>query len=99
MNFYIKNKCPTTAEAWIEDFCPKEIDWIVVCNSELIIAGNKCLIDTIETNLKYRRKGYATMLINELQSRFDEVEPIGIVPESRGFWDKLDMEDGLGGDL
>lgn len=46
--------------------------------------------------IKYRKKGYATKIVKELQSRFKTVAPIGVIPSSQKFWDKFNMNDALG---
>lgn len=94
MNFYIKKRRDNTAEAWIEDW--GKYDWELRCEAKLIIFGDKCLIDAITTDPKHRRKGYATALVKNLQERFSEVAPIGVVPTAQGFWDKFGMVDAMG---
>ena len=96
MRFFIKNKGGNKAEAWIEDFIQSEMDWTVVSVANLIVTNDQCLIDTIDTDPKYRRKGYASTIVKELQARFTEVAPIGVIPTSQGFWDKFGMVDALG---
>tara|TARA_R100000951_G_scaffold7705_1_gene7194 strand:- start:7454 stop:7756 length:303 start_codon:yes stop_codon:yes gene_type:complete len=97
MNFYYKPKGGNDAVAWVEDFCDKKMDYIVVAEAKLIIAGNdRCLIDTIDTDPNHRRKGYASEIVEHLASIFTEVAPIGIVPTAQAFWDKHGMEDALG---
>lgn len=96
MRFFIKNKGNGKAEAWIEDFIQKEMDWTVVAVANLIISGDQCLIDTIDTDPKYRRKGYASAIVKELLNRFGEVAPIGVIPTAQPFWDKFGMVDALG---
>ena len=96
MRFFIKNKGGSKAEAWIEDWLPKSIDWEVVAVATLIVTKDQCLIDTIDTDPKYRRRGYASAIVKELQQRFTEVAPIGVVPTTQGFWDKFGMVDALG---
>lgn len=86
------------ADAWLEAYDPTENDWCVVCEAYLILIGDKCLIDNIDTPKKYRRQGFATYLVQELQNRFENVMPIGIKStiEAIGFWKSLNLEDGLG---
>ncbi len=97
MNFYFKETTRGLhAEAWVEVFCDKELDWRVTCEAKLLLRGDTVLIDAIETKPQYRKKGYATKIINELKIRFNKVEPIGILPQSKDFWDKLGMVDALG---
>lgn len=88
-NFYLKFN-GKTYDAWIED------SESVKCEASCFINGDECLIDTIETREKFKGQGYATALVNELKKRFDKVQPIGIIPSAKPFWDKLGMEDGLG---
>lgn len=95
---FIKNR-GKFVEAWIEAWDNSKMDWTVVCEAQLLLAGNNCLIDTIDTKVKFRRKGYATKLVKELQTRFETVSPIGITASSRGFWDKLNMSDALGEEI
>ena len=96
MKFFLKNCGNNTGEAFIEEWCVD--DWDTVCISKVIFVGDECLVDTIDTPKQYRRKGYASQLVKELQARFKEVKPIGITSseEARGFWDRLGMEDGMG---
>ena len=97
MSFYFKKKGGNDAEAWVEIFCHNKMNYIVVAEAKLIISGTAlCLIDTIDTDPNHRRKGYASEIIENLASIFDEVAPIGIVPDAQGFWDKHGMEDALG---
>jgi hypothetical protein len=90
MRFYIKHKGDNSFEAWIEE------GFEVVCEAKLITSSDLCLIDTIETKIEHRNKGYATKLIKELQNRFKKVEPIGIESQAKDFWNKLEMYDALG---
>lgn len=76
--------------------CWMEIGFEVVAEASLIIAGDSILIDTIETSPIHRNKGYARQIIERLQTISRDVRPIGILPQSRGFWNKLNMTDGLG---
>ncbi len=96
MNFYCKRLGGYEAEAWVEDFIHEEMDWQVVSYAKLILVGDKCLIDTIDTPPKYRRRGYATKIVNELLNTFKEIEPIGIVSNAQDFWNNFNMKDGLG---
>lgn len=96
MNFYIKSQGGFAAEAWVEEFIQGELDWKVVSYCKLILRNDDCLIDDIRTPYPFRKKGYATKIVNELLKRFNKVEPIGILSESQGFWDKFNMVDALG---
>lgn len=78
-------------EAWVETW--HEGDWKVICEAKLIFAGSAtCLIDDLVTIPSFRRKGYATKLVKELQKRFPVVGPISIQPNAKPFWDRLSMK-------
>ncbi len=96
MRIFIKDMGGNIGEAWVEDWLPKADDFEITCRAKLLFMGKNCLIDTIDTPIKFRKKGYATALVKELQKYFDKVEPIGVRLESKGFWDKLGLEDALG---
>src|SRR5271166_4735929 len=99
MNFHIKDKGANRAEAWIEECIGN--DWKVVCDAYLFTAENKIMVDDIVTSPEFRRQGYATKLIEKLQSTGKEVFPIGIKnkPDAQGFWKSLNMIDGLGEEM
>jgi len=87
------------AEAWIEDYIPALQDWLLVCDSYLILSDkNEILVDEITTHHNFRRLGYGTRLIEEIQAKGFKVVPIGIknTTEAQLFWKSLGMEDGLG---
>lgn len=91
MRFYIKDRGGNHAEAWIEDWER------VYCSAKLIVSGkDQCLVDEIETKVEYRRQGMAARLLENLESIFAKVSPIGIVDNSKEFWEKLGYEDALG---
>lgn len=94
--FFIKNLGGFNSEAWIEDWQHEESEWAVVSSAKLLITDDGCLIDTIETPIKFQRKGYASAIVNGLKEHFKKVEPIGVEPQSKDFWDKLGMSDALG---
>lgn len=97
MNFYIKKLDSLNAEAWVEDFISNEMGWKVTSIAKLILRGDdQCLIDSIKTPFPFRKKGYATKIVNSLLERFKSVEPIGVLHKSQGFWDKFNMKDALG---
>jgi len=98
MNIHIKNLGAGKAEAFLEVWDNQLNDLRTACVARLLIVGDKCLIDTIDTGPTFRRKGYASALVKELQNRFNKVAPIGIenTVEAQGFWEKLGMEDALG---
>lgn len=93
---FVKNTGENKGEAWVEAWLDGATDWEVVCRSKVMFMGNKVLVDTLDTPVKYRRKGFATELVKYLQANFEEVTPIGITTEGKPFWDKLGMTDGLG---
>lgn len=89
----IKSKGGIHAEAYII------IGDILACYAKLMITGmDQCLIDTIDTDIAYRRQGLATEIVRTLQSKFSSVVPIGITQDevSLGFWASLNLTDGLG---
>lgn len=96
MRVHQKNKGNNKFEIWIEDFDQDHMDWVVVSEAKCMIAGNQCLIDTIDTYPKYRNKGYAKKIVETLKTQFKEVSPIGIEPSAVRFWERLGMEDALG---
>ena len=97
MNFYFKSLGGPNAEAWVEDFISSQCDWQVVSYAKIILQGDTaCFIDDIRTPFPYRKKGYASKIVNSLLERFETVEPIGVLPESKGFWDRFNMTDALG---
>ena len=96
MRVFIKNLGDLKGEAWVEFWDSAQDEWEIGCRAKLMFMGKKVLIDDIETPIKYRRRGYATGIINELKKEFTEVVPIGIKPTSKEFWEKRGMKDGLG---
>lgn len=96
MRVFVKDRGNFKIEAWVEEWSSEKDDFVVVSEAECLIAGNKCLIDTIRTPAKYRNKGYATAIIKELQKYFNEVAPISVLPNAVDFWKKFKMEDALG---
>ena len=93
---FIKNTGGHKGEAWLEFWDSSQNEWEIGCRAKLLFMGKKCLIDTLDTPFKFRKRGYATQVVKELRSKFDEVEPIGVTASARGFWDRLGMRDGLG---
>jgi GNAT superfamily N-acetyltransferase len=93
---YFKSKGDQKAECWVEEWIKD--DWKVVAESRLITGGGQILIDHILTWPEYRRKGYATQIVEHLKSTGQKVVPIGILnnDDSLAFWVKMGMEDGLG---
>ena len=96
MRVFIRDAGGMKVEAWVEDWIPGTSDFQVVSKAKCIVMGKKCLIDTLDTPVKFQKKGYATAIVKELQKYFDEVAPIGIVPSAVGFWAKFNMTDALG---
>ena len=96
--FYIKSKGGNKGQIWMEGWVGEPRKQQTLCEAEYIMFGDKCLIDTIDTPITYRRKGYATQIVKELQREFKEVAPIGIqnTNHATGFWASLGMEDALG---
>jgi GNAT superfamily N-acetyltransferase len=96
MRVFIKDVGGNKIQAWVEDWDQKQDEWETVSQANCIVMGKKCMVDTIDTPPKYRKKGYATAIIRELQKYFSEVAPIGVTASGRRFWDKLGMKDALG---
>jgi hypothetical protein len=93
---FIKNTGDMKGEAWLEFWDTSQNEWEIGCRAKLMFMGKKCLVDTLDTPVKFRKRGYASQVIKELQSHFDEVEPIGVTDAAKGFWAKFGMKDGLG---
>jgi len=96
MRVIMRDMANNKTNVWVEDWLPKATDWVVVSEAVCIIAGDKCLIDTIDTPPQFRGCGYATAIVKELQKYFKSVAPIGVRREAIPFWDKLGMRDALG---
>jgi GNAT superfamily N-acetyltransferase len=98
VEIYIKDTGLGTGEAFIEDWDDTQRDWETVCIATFKTMGPTCLVDTIDTLPKFRRKGYATHLITEFQNCFKEVRPIGITDNdvAKSFWKSLNLDDALG---
>ena len=97
MIYHYKKLDNLKAEVWIEDFIDSQKGWKVVSIAKVILKGDsECLIDDIRTPFPFRGNGYATKIVDGLLDRFNKVEPIGVLSESQGFWDKFDMVDALG---
>lgn len=103
MRFFIKDKGANRAEAWLEVWV--HTDWEVVCEAYLITNAEQILIDDIKTDPRFRRQGYATVLVEHIkmvsENKKQTVAPIGIknTPEALGFWKSLEMTDALGKEL
>lgn len=89
MRFFLKN-CIAWVEVW------EGSEWQQSTEAKLIVFGSSCYIDFIYTPFRYREKGHATFLVNQLRERFWKVTPISVLDSAVGFWNKLGMADALG---
>ena len=83
-------------ECWVEVWDIHNDQFQIVAEAQCIMAGEDCLIDTIETRPDFRGKGYATAIVERLLSVFPRVAPIAVQRGSEGFWKKFNMADALG---
>jgi len=97
MRVFIKNLGDAKGEAWVEFWDDSQNEFEIGSTAKLIFMGkDKCLIDTLDTPPKFRKRGYASAIVNELKKYFPEVAPIGVKPLAKGFWAKHGMQDVLG---
>jgi hypothetical protein len=83
-------------ECWVEEWVGD--DFKVMAESKGFISGETFLIDSIKTIAGFKRKGYASQIVEKLLSTGKEVAPIGVLKtkEAQSFWKKFGMTDVLG---
>lgn len=95
---HLKRKDSLNLTCWMEIPNTSKPDlWEVVAECKIIDGGDTFLIDEIFTKPGHRRKGYASLIVQKLQT-IKPVLPAGIVSteEANGFWNKLGLRDALG---
>lgn len=89
-NYYLKKLHSIKYEAWAEAWCDVKKDMVVVCIAKVLITERECLVDDIRTKPEFRRRGYASNLIKEINHRLGlPVVPMSVTQTGKLFWESV----------